>query len=74
MLRIWCCHCSGLGAAVVWVQSLAWEPPHADSTAKKKKTKNKKTKQNKTKTPGIIVQLVSNRQHLVNQKGGNCLI
>ena len=39
--KIWDCPCSGLGAAMVWVQSLAWKLPHDVGVAKKKKEKEK---------------------------------
>ena len=47
-LRIWHCHCCGWITAVVRVQSLAQEIPHAVGLAKKreKKVKKKKKKTN----------------------------
>ena len=64
--RIWCCHCSGLGAVVAQVQSLAWELPHAAGTAKQNKTKTERERKRGVPT---VAQQVTNPTSIHEDEG-----
>ena len=69
-----CCHWAWV-TAMVWVQSLAWELPHALGTTKKKKKEERKeglTALNSIVLATHLYYQKKNDIHLKKKKNGTC--